>query len=332
MKKLLPTVTERAIAVFWRWWKTAHKKIEIAIANNDLSPTQDIAKHVRAIDKRLHWELGSGARSKYVLLLSSNGDPELRVIARRWEASAPRRDKTWEYASARPAKHDATVTYARRPMRLAECSFAYSVDKVREVLDVTLFHPTFTKLTKDDRESSAVLLLDAALGEDDVERWVGAIAVARARPRGARTFASFAKAVDKLRKSARGESIVTLEGTDGDGDPIEVVYNAALKRIDHPDLDQYVRIGLHLDAPTEEGLASRAEARKLDALDGDLAKKLGRLGVVLGHETVGGHRIIHLFIADEATKIVQRWLTRQRAYGPHVERTRDVAWDAAHQW
>lgn len=324
--------TLAAITAFWRWWKYARRHIELAIAEGDLRPTKQIAKHVRAIHKRLHWELGSGARAKYVLLLSSNGDPELRAIARRWEAVAPRRDKTWEYASSRPARPHATVTYAGRAMRVDECSFAFVLDKVREVLDVTVFHSAFAKMTKDDRESSTVLLLDCALGEDGVERWIGAIEVSRARPRGARTFAAFAKAVEKLAMRARGESLVTLEGTDGDGDPIEVVYNAALKRIDHPDLDQYVRIGLHLEAPTDEGLASRAEARKLDVLEGDLANKLGRLGVVLGHETVGGHRIIHLFIAARATKIVERWLQRHRAYGPHVERVRDVAWDATHQW
>lgn len=324
--------TPVTIAAFWRWWKSARRRIELAITEGDLSPTKEIAKRVRAIHKRLHWELCSGARSKYVLLLSSNGDPELRAIARRWEASAPRRDKTWEFASSRPARPHATVTYAGRAMRVDECAFAFVVDKVREVLDVTVFHPAFARMTKDDRESSAVLLLDFALGEDGVERWIGTIEVGRARPGGARTLAAFAKAVDKLATRARGRSLVTLEGTDGDGDPIEVVYNAALKRIDHPGLDQYVRVGLHLDAPTDEGLASRAEARRFDALDADLANKLGRLGVVLGHETVGGHRIIHLFIADSATKIVERWLHRHRAYGPHVDRVRDVAWDAAHQW
>lgn len=321
-----------AIAEFWRWWKTARRDIERAIAASDLRVTKDIAKRVHAIHKRLHWEIGSGARGKHVFVLSSNGDPELRAIAETWKASAPRKDKTWEYASSRPARLDATLTYAGKPMRPAECAFTFSVDKVREVIDVTVFHPAFPKMAKDDRESSAVLLLDAALGEDGVERWVGEIEVARARPSGARTLAAFLKAVDKLSKAARRRSLLALEGTDGDGNPIEIVYNAALKRIDHLDLDQYVRIGLHLEAPTEEGLASRAEARKLGARNVDLEKRLGKHGVVLGHETIGGHRIIHLFIADKATKVVEQWLHRHRDYAPHVDRATDVAWEAAHQW
>ena len=65
-----------------------------------------------------------------------------------------------------------------------------------------------------------------------------------------------------------------LRGQDGDGRPVFVTLNAALKRIDHLACDHHVAIDLALLDPTEEGLTTDEEAEQLNALEDELAPLL----------------------------------------------------------
>ena len=50
-----------------------------------------------------------------------------------------------------------------------------SWNETRQLLDVRLWHPRFAEVDEQTRMQAAFLYLDHLLGEDDVERWIGAI-------------------------------------------------------------------------------------------------------------------------------------------------------------
>jgi hypothetical protein len=319
---------DAAIVAFWSWWSTVRPAFEQAITDGEFASLPDDASaRVAAIHEDLQWEMGSGHRAEHFFALSPNGNPALRKITERWKACAPAEDDTWEFWPSRPAMPTATITWADQPLHLDECIFAWERDPTREVLHVQIFHPSFPQLSKTDRESAAVLLLDAALGEDDVERWVGGIEPLKKAPVATRSYADFVVALEELVASATDGVLVTLEGSDEEGRPLEVVFNAALKRINHLTLDLYVQVTLPLVEPTAEGLASPGETDRLQALEDALEEQLGDTGAVLGHETVAGKRVIHLFAED--TALIEAWAKEHRA---DVRTQHDEAWDAAYQW
>lgn len=328
-----------AIEAFWRWWPSVAGALDEAFAQKrELSPAliSALSAHVAAIDDRLDWEFGPGERGRHHLCLSSKGDPELRVIAERWRHRAPASDGVWEFYAARRAnaKGGLVLDIAGHKLALDEMQVHAAFDAVRERFDLAVDHRAFASIEDEDlRMRIAFIALDNTLGEDDVERWVGAIDLGIAPGLDAVALPQLLSHMQPAMRSCTGDRWSLLKGTI-DGAPIVVLLNTAIKRIDHLSLDLHTAIELVLREPTEQGLCSDAEAEVLNAMEDALIDRLGAHAVMFARETTRGVRALHLHTMEggPAAAIIAAWRRQHSGYEIRVEVASDPRWDVLRRW
>ncbi len=299
-----PADPRPAIAEFWVWWDRFRPA---AVAALDAVPGQlpdATAGEFEAAVARLHpgldWQLGRGtAGARYDLVVSGGGRPELRSLAERWWLAAPSGDDTFDYHPARPRDAVAmggSLTLEDVELPLSELVAGTHLDRQRRRLDLAVHSPVFPLLSDDARLQAAFLGLDAALGEDDVERFVGAVEVAVDAPLDGVPLSSLGPLVDGLR--AGPDSWATLTGSSPDGDVVGLVRHP-FARVDRPLADTHVAVSLGYPPaegglPADAGVGDRIEAlerRALEALGGD-----GPHAVLVGHVSGQGRCLVHLYL------------------------------------
>jgi len=334
-----------AIAEFWAWWPSVEKAIAAGFSKKKsdgggLSPelVRDVSSHVTAIHEELQWEFGPGRKADHHLAVTAHGDPELRVVAERWLHHAPKSSARWEFHASRQANPRPSLVMEMDDKRVPfdELLFVANVDDQRERVDLVAYHPAFAKTKKPKTNINVVFVaLDNLLGEDDVERFLGAVEVVKKKPREPSiSYLELKKLVAKLAKKATGEKWALLEGTTKSGKPLFGLINQALKRIDHPLLDSHVTITIRFDALDERGLPSPEDNKRLEAVEEDLLDSLGDGAANLGHETLEGRRVIHLHVMEggPAAQLLASWQKRHRTWRIEIEHEHDPAWSALHRF
>jgi hypothetical protein len=283
---------------FWAWWTGARGRIEAAIASGgfDEGLVAEIGRAVDGVHRGMAWELAPGRVAEHAFCVSPEGNAEIRQAALRWLELAPPADATWEYHASRQASPTLRVLQVGPwQVDLGEMRAISSWDETRRRVDVRLWHPTFPELPKEARQQVAFLFLDNLLGEDDVERWIGAIDLLEA-PTGGRTPDELRAEVARRRGEPAGEETWVLGTvTRPDGQTAVVTANAALKRIDHPFADHHVTIGVLLDGPV---MPTDDIAALLNAEEDDLLERLGDAAVYVGRTTTPGLRELHFVTKD----------------------------------
>lgn len=320
------TAMDDAVAGFWSWWSEARTRIEAALESGAWGPLPgEIAAHVDAIDDRLHWELAPGHGARHAFVVSGNGDLEARRIAERWRSKAPA-DPLFEFHAARPPRPGSAIRLGDVALRAEDARFAIECDDLRLRLDVVVHHPSFAKMSEDARETATVYLLDGALGEDDVSRWVGGIEIAGKAPRDGITVDVLRQRVESLRSAARTEAFVTLEGADAAGNPSRLRFDRGLRPQDHLACVVHVAVSMPLRRPSSEGLATVDEEAALEDFERILATALtGRPHAWLGHLTERAQRTWHFYVdGDESADLVAQIA---RAHGADSRAQLDPAWE-----
>jgi hypothetical protein len=228
--------------------------------------------------------------------VSPEGNAELRQAALRWLGSAPPADAVWEYHASKQASPTLRgLQVGSRQFELEEMRAISSWDATRRRLDVRLWHPRFPEAPREAKLQVAFVFLDNLLGEDDVERWIGAIDLLEA-PTGGRTPDELRAEVARRREEAAGDETWILgELTRPDGGRTIVTANAGLKRKDLPFADHHVTIGVLLDGPV---MPTDEIAAVLNAEEDDLLERLGDAAVYVGRTTKPGLRELH-FVAED---------------------------------
>ena len=327
-----------AIAAFWEWWPTIQGDIARGFKSGGLTEeiVEALSERIHAISPKLDWEFGPGQTSEHHLCLSGKGNPTLRVVAERWRRRAPAADATWEFhASRQPHGSGGLVLeIADHKVALDDTVLHVTEDETREKLDVRVFHPVFS--ATDDRNLKiqiTFISLDTALGEDDVERWVGAVELADGPNEGGVPLAMLRERSKAFAAKATGDKWIILRG-EKDGAPVFVTINAALKRIDHLLLDTHVEIELALASPTPEGLTTKEEADVLNRMEDELTELLGEEAAHIGRETGFGKRVLHYHVMDSgpAAAILGRWRARHSGYAIEVRVRPDPLWEVLDRW
>jgi hypothetical protein len=318
-----------AIQAFWSWWSTARPRIEQAVTTGpDPELIDDISTHVNAIHGRLAWELGAGQRSRHYLCLTPEGNPELRPLTERWVRAAPPPDAVWEYHPARPASLGAlhaTLELEGRRLDPGQARLHLAVDEDRQVIDVGVHHPAMRKLRERARGTLAFLLLDWLLGEDGVERWVGAIEVHVKEPKGTVAAEALPEIVQALAERHPEPTWALLQGVDDGGRPMLVVTRRPLKRIDWPSFDLHGRLTVARTG-TDRDPDTRDLVEQLEDL-------LGAQAVLAARETHHDHQSHHLYCDGDGPvpDLVESWRSAQRL-PMTVVWERDPAWTAVRQF
>jgi hypothetical protein len=298
-----------APADFWSWWSDARDRVGRAITGGgfDQRLIQEISRAVATIDPAMAWQFAPGHQAEHALCLSPEGNARLRQVALRWLASAPPADATWEYyASKPPAAKLSVVAIGRSRFDLGETRTIASWDATRRRLDVRLWHPGFAAAQPDARLQAGFLFLDGLLGEDEVERWIGAIDLLDA-PIDGLTPAELKAEVERRRDApAEGETWVLGERTRADGAFEMVLVDAGIKRIDHPFADHHATLAVILGT---DRLPNDAEAAVLNAEEDDLLERLGTAATFVGRTTAAGVRTMH-FVTEDPERmrpIIDAW-------------------------
>ena len=272
---------EQRLEAFWAWWAGARDGIAADIERGTVAGrAPEISGAVDALHSKLAWELSPGSTAKHALVVSPEGNAEFRPIALRWAASAPAPDATWEYHPARQPGPPQVLEIRGTRVSFSEVRALTEWDASRELLAVRIWHPALDGLPSEVKGQVAFLFLDNLVGEDDVERWTGAI---DADPEAAAGITPD-ELRDEIRRraaSSTGDQWALIEARDGRDDPVLVRLNSSLKRIDYPYASH------HLAVVLERGFVAAADVAEREAID-RAEEELARVGRGWAAEAAAG--------------------------------------------
>src|ERR1700756_3124108 len=118
------------IARFWDRWPAFRSRVERARHAELDGLGRQLDRAVQLIDPRLCWELGKATRG-WLLVVTANGDPQVRSTAERWLRAAPAPDLGWQFHCHRPADAGALagkLQLGGREVDMAEIRFKLDRD------------------------------------------------------------------------------------------------------------------------------------------------------------------------------------------------------------
>jgi hypothetical protein len=296
------------IAEFWAWW-TADGAASCAIAIGTGTAEQvadEISARVHAIHPDLAWELSPGQVSAHTLVVTAEGKPELRPVARRWLLAAPAADQTWSYDDHRAAADDPegmTLTGGPGAPDIRFADISVGARKAGTRLDVAVHHPAFADLPDDARLQVAFLALDAALGENDTELWIGTIETAAHPPIDGFGLVALRSLVADIRREstdADGQPHWAILQGEGPHGPVLASARSPLHPLFGPMFTRHVAAHVPYAGQTEVGLPAPDSLDTLRALEDRLQAASGADGLLVAHESSTGTRIFHLYVDPES--------------------------------
>ncbi|WP_395398741.1 hypothetical protein ACHMXB_12690 [Arthrobacter sp. UC242_113] len=298
-----------AVGAFWRWWSVAGAGLITAAVMSGVygDLPEIIGAMVMAIHPELRWETGPGKRSQHRLCVTGGGDPRLRVLAERWQRAAPASTENWEFAAARepqPGMLTGTLEGLAQPVDLGLARIAVDWDNRSALAELTVFHPAFKAMSTKDCRQAGRLLVDWLIGEDDVQRWVGAINVARTDPSDSQPAAVVPEFFQGVAARNSDPRWTMREAKTSSGKRVIVCALRPLRWIDHPLLDLHTAVRISYrrtgrDGLPDDGLPDGEALLGLLHLEKDLDEVLGSRGTLVASETSNGHRVLHYYSDSE---------------------------------
>ncbi len=303
---------DQGIREFWAWW-TSGGADQTAAAIGEGQPArmvEAISSRVDAIDPGLAWELAAGTTSEHQLVVTSEGNPALRPHARRWLLAAPNPDVTWSYTDLRApvADPEGVVLSAGDGLDIAFSDIAVAARREGNRLDVTIHHPSFTRIPREAQLQIAFLALDSALGEADVELWVGEINTFAQRPQDAFGLAGLRTVIADLKAdnvAEDGGPTWALIGGQGPRGRVMASTQIPLHPLTAPHLTTHVAVEAQYEPRPDNGFPTDAALEQVRAIEEALESLLAGDGRVVAHESSAGTRVIHAYV-DPASAAVGR--------------------------
>lgn len=300
------------IEEFWRWWDGVAGELAEAVPAGRLADhVNAVSRQVAAIHPELAWEFGRGIHSEHQLTVTAGGNPALRRVARRWMRAAPPSDQTWSFYDMRlPGSLDTVLKVADAEVAFADMRVA--AERRATGLDVRVHHPVFASVPAEVCGQIAFLCLDAALGEEAVELWIGEIDWSlQALPR-SRWLAELPAMLAAVTReyAPDGEMGWLLAEAHTPHGPRLVRCLNRLSPVQAPDLDQHVAVIAQFRTVTSTGMPGPGDEDVLADLERILDAVLEGVGRMVAVQTGGGSRTFHCYIdstssgASKVTKAV----------------------------
>ncbi len=318
-RKSTPSPTD-TIPQFWAWWTTeGAASCASAIAQDTPDRiADDLSGRVAAIHPELAWELTSGDVSEHQLVVTAEGNAEVRPVARRWLMAAPPADEVWSYDDHRgaAANPEEVVLQAPGSPEVAFADIRLGARRHGARIDVTVHHPAFPDVDQHTQLQVAFLALDAALGENDTELWIGEIKPSPYEPMDAFGLSALRALVDNLRRQhvdADGRPQWALLQGEGPGGPVVASARSPLHPLFGPLFTRHVAALVPYRDRTGTGLPGSAALEALRALEDDVESVLGIDGLLVAHESSAGSRLFHVYVDPETdasarvAAVLDRW-------------------------
>lgn len=220
--------------------------------------------------------------------------------------AAPAADGQWAFADTRPPLPDLESVALKG-------SGAVDVDLARVQLtarmneghfDVQLHHPIFADLGEQERLELTSRALEAALGEVDVELWLGEVVAVDFAPLDGFGLAALRSVVGDLKEQRLGKDgapgWTMLRGETAAG-PLVVLVRSVLHPLTAPHLDTYVGLTLPFVHRTEGGLPDGPSLETLRQFEDRLEREVGSSGQVVAQLSSAGVRVLHLYVDSTAS-------------------------------
>ncbi|NNG41209.1 DUF695 domain-containing protein [Flexivirga sp. ID2601S] len=305
-----------AIDAFWAWWADGGSRT-IAMDTAGPETAIELSKRVAAIEEGLAWELARGRESAHLLVVTAAGDPELRAVARRWLRRAPEADLVWSYADSRqPVADLAGHGIEIDDVQVGLDDARVGVRRQGSRVDVTFYHPRLADLREQQRLSISFLALDAALGEEATETWIGELVTSTEPPLDGFGLAGLRAVVRDLREeftAADGEpQWLVLQGSGPKG-PVSAVAQVPLAAAWAPHLDSHIVVAAPYAQKDDNDLPSNGSLTALRRLQDHITDRLEGQGRVVARESSGGTCLLHVYAegstpaADQVRAAVAGW-------------------------
>jgi Family of unknown function (DUF695) len=322
---------------FWQWWGSTGAAVTTkALSRNEPTSVADgLSRAVHAVHPELSWELAAGDVSEHVLVVTSGGHPDLRAVARRWLLAAPPADETWSYTDHRPPAEDPEsmrlATGQGSDIDFAEMQVTARLSGIR--FDTVVHHPAFALLPPEARVQAAFLALDAALGENDVELWIGHVETAEHSLLDGFGLSALRAVVRdhqaRYVDQDGGPSWALMQGETPDG-PVLASAQVPLHPAVAPHLSVHVAVLLPYRDRTPEGMPEDGSLDALRHFEDQLAGLLGKDGRIVAHQSSAGLRVLHVYV-DETSDAVGRIEETAATWAEgdaHAQAMADPAWES----
>jgi uncharacterized protein DUF695 len=325
--------TAPAITEFWEWWRQTRPTIEAALPGG-LPPEilEEITRRVRKIHPELQWELGQTDGDTPVLTVTGGGVAELRGLAERWRRAAPSNRGLWVYHAARqpdPELLSQKLTLGDHEFDLEYVRLGMRADTGHARVNVSAYHPDFLFVAEETQRQVTFHVLDWALGEDDVARWIGEVTIATEAPVDSLPPAMLSAVVQQIAEPFQEPNWLSGEGRTPRGHPARLGVRFPLHRQDHPLCDLHVAISVPFAHSNPDRLPVEPSASALRTFEQRLTE-LGEHAVLAVRETGDGMRVFHLYadpdsgVLSEFDQLAAGW-SEGRA---KVASTPDPGWRA----
>ncbi len=322
-----------AIAEFWEWWATVRDDVDREIREGGIhdDTIDEIEERVWRIHPELNWQITAGIDAPQSLNLVSGGTRLLRLIAELWRRMGPADDTRWEH-------HPSRLPFGLTPFEIggveidpSEARFSATEDRLYARLDITVAHPAIAELDEDTANDAAMHILDATLGEDAVERWLGILETADTLPEGSPMFMA-RSVIDRFSAETPEHG---WERVDDQYDGVVLAQvDRSVKWIDHIDKPIYSEVTINALMAGEDGLPVPIEQKRLDAVVADLVERLGNRAVLLGTAVGDGEQTVHLYVGvgDDVERTISEWRDANDNREISVDLVPDEQWQNAEQW
>jgi Family of unknown function (DUF695) len=322
---------------FWEWWTStgAGLTTEALARSEPTGIAEDLTRAVQAVHPELSWELAAGDLSEHVLVVTSGGHPDLRAVARRWLLAAPPSDETWSYSDNRPPAEDPEsirlATGHGPEVDFARISVTARLSGIR--FDAVVHHPAFPDLPREAQVQAAFLSLDAALGENDVELWIGHLETAEHSMIDGFGLSALRAVVHdhKARYVDQdgGPSWVLMQGETADG-PVLASAQVPLHPVVAPHLSVHVAVLLPYRWVTAEGMPDDDSLTSLRRFEDRLSGELGKDGRIVAHQSSAGVRVLHVYTDEtsDATRRIEAAASAWTEGEAQVQAMADPAWES----
>ena len=337
-----PADTVRAVNAFWRWWNTGGADaLDRHFAEQpgsslpaDAAASEAAVKEldhlVNAIHPDLEWEVGPGALlSRHLMTVTAAHDPGLRAEARRWLDAAPAADDAWSFGDLRLPTPDAAVEIGGQTYLIDEC--LVSIRAGISLVHVTVYHPSIV-MSSTNSKKIAYLLLDALLGEEAMELWIGSVDGVPDPDPGSVPFYLLRDEVERMAQgfaAKGGERQWQIIESRQPAGPTIVSVAPPLDPIVAPLSTEHVVATVEYTDQVEQGMPGPAALEKLRDLEDLLLNRFAEHEWLVAVETGSGRRSFHIYRdPTAATRTpLDRWLATwtDGPTGLHAEHEPD--WD-----